>query len=477
MVFAAMLLPVRTGRCAARISFLGFVCCGGLISSCASLEPRAGWQWCRNWRTTETRTRPGPLIFALEDKDAEVRTAAAKALAGFHERRAVEPLIKLLNDAVPSVRTAAADTLGHLSDPLAVNHLVGFLRDPDPEVRAAAARSLNRLGWKPGTDSHRVMQLLAMGNLQQLVGLGSDGVEPLLEMLREGPANKQFSAVKALGQINDPRVLPAMIEALSIDSAAVRIAALGTLERLADVSAFSKIEPLLKNPDANVRNAAMEAAYRCGGVRAVPALTDCLKDQSWEVRQAAANALGSLGEHSAVEALCGLIHDPDRDVRETAINALGQLKDRRAVVPLVMAMLDPESTVRAIATSVVERLDENWKKNDDLHQVVPKIINAAHNGEYWVQHSALKLLELLNIDPKNPPQKTPAAPEQPAGPHPALAILSEMLSDRDRDFRLAAATAMGQLRERSAGSILKSALRDSDETVREAVQAALAALN
>jgi HEAT repeat protein len=419
----------------------------------------------------------GPLIFALQDKEADVRAAAAKALGGFHDTRALEPLMNLLQDSAAPVRAAAAETLGHLGDPLAVNRLVGLLRDPDSETRSAAARSLDRLGWNPSTDSHRAIQLLAMGHMQQLVKLGADSVPPLLEQLRNGEPNKQFSAVKALSQINDPRVLPAMVEALGKTSVAVRIAALGTLERFADPNTYPKIEKLLRDTDPNVRGAAIEASLRCGGVRAVPGLVGCLGDKSWEVRRAAASALGSLGERSAVEGLCGLINDPDRDVRETAINALGQLKDRRAVVPLVLAMLDTESSVRAAAAAVAERLDEHWYKNEDIRQILPKITAASTSADYWVQHSALRLLERLKIDPNSPPP-TPVVKAEPMTPvHPALAILSDMLIDTDRDFRLAAAKAFGQLREKSAGSLLNMALRDADIAVREAAQAALAALN
>ena len=132
----------------------------------------------------------GPLIFALQDKDAAARTAAARALSRFQDRRAVDPLLKMLHDPVVEVRSAAAETLGHLGDPVAVNHLVGFLRDTDPSVRAIAARSLEKLGWKPGNDSHRVLQILAMGNLQQLVAMGRDGIGPLLDLLRHGPPNR-----------------------------------------------------------------------------------------------------------------------------------------------------------------------------------------------------------------------------------------------------------------------------------------------
>jgi HEAT repeat protein len=146
-------------------------------------------------------------------------------------------------------------------------------------------------------------------------------------------------------------------------------------------------------------------------------------------------------------------------------------------------MLDQESSVRAAAAAALQRIDQNWTKNEDIPQVVPKIIKALESTEYWVQHSAIKLLELLKIDPANPPQKAPAAAAAGSksaaetGPHPALAVLSEMLSDRDRDFRLAAAVALGRLREKSAGAILVAAVADSDDAVRQAAETALAALN
>jgi HEAT repeat protein len=358
---------------------------------------------------------------------------------------------------------------------------VGFLRDADPIVRTIAARSLTRLGWKPGTDSHRVLQILAMGQLQQLVALGPEGVTPLLELLRNGTPNKQFSAVKALGEISDPRVRPAMLEALRKPSPAVRIAALGTLERLADPTTYPEVEKLLRDQNPSVRGAAVEAANRCGGTRAVPALVKCLKDASWEVRQATANALGALGERSAVEGLCMLLNDPDRDVRESVITALGQIGDRRAIVPLVPALLDVESAVRTLATATLQRLDRHWEQNETVRQAVPKILAALRHPDYWVRYSATKLLELLKIDPNHLPADLPApAPEKPAAEtaaHPAVVVLADMLFDRDRDFRLAAANALGQLRDKSAGSVLVAAVHDADFAVRQAAQAALAALN
>jgi HEAT repeat protein len=62
-------------------------------------------------------------------------------------------------------------------------------------------------------------------------------------------------------------------------------------------------------------------------------------------------------------------------------------------------------------------------------------------------------------------------------PHAAAAVLADMLFDRDAAFRLAAAVALGKIREHGAKSILAAALRDSDNSVRTAAQAALTAMN
>jgi len=337
----------------------------------------------------------GPLIFAIKDEDAGVRAAAARALTRFQDRRAVEPLIQLLRDPIPATRSAAAEALGKLGDRLAVNGLVEALRDNDPLVRSVASRSLEKLGWRPGTDSQRVLQVLAAGNQRQIVALGADAIEPLLEMLQTGTPNKQLEAVKALGEIYEPRVVPALLQALRKSSPAVRIAALEALDRNGDATIYSEVERLLHDPNPNVRGAAVEAAARCGGAQAVPSLARLLKDSSWEVRRDAAKALGLLGGTAAVEGLCDLVRDRDRDVRESAVVALGQICDSRATYALVLALLDLESSVRTAAGSSLAKVDRRWEQAGGARQALPEIRAALNHRDYWVRHNAAKLLEQI----------------------------------------------------------------------------------
>ena len=421
----------------------------------------------------------GSLLLALKDKVADVRCAAARAVVRFADRRAVAPLIELLRDTVPLVRIAAAESLGKLADPAAMDKLVPLLRDQDPIARAIAARSLHRLGWRPNTDTLKIQQILAIGNLHQLVTMGPEAVEPLLELMRYGSPNKQLAAVKTLGEINDPRLLRTMIEALHMDTPAIRIAALETLERLADPATYPEVEKLLNDVSASVRSAAVDAVTRCNGRRAVPRLLLSLKDPSWEVRRAAAKALGFIGEASAVPGLCELVKDPDLDVREAGIAAIGQIGDPQAIPSLVIALLDVERTARNLAQTTLKKIQPDWEQTEQARATLPAIKAALTHSDYWVRHSATVLLEQFKIDASSLVDELKSSPAEisPPPPHLALPFLADLLFDRDPELRVAAAEALGRLQEKHATAILAAAARDANQAVQLAAEKALAALN
>jgi HEAT repeat protein len=422
-----------------------------------------------------------PLLFALKDREVDVRSAAARGLGRFQDRRAVEPLVQMLRDRAPLARAAAAEALGRLGDARAVGWLVRLLRDAEPAVRSRASLSLRQLGWQPENDTERAFHLMATGTLRQVAALGADAIEPLVELLRKGPPDKQLEAVKALGEMDDRKAVKPLLEALQKNLPAVRIAALEALERFADPSAYDGLAQLLADPNPSIRSAAAEAAAKCNGTRAVSGLIHLLGDSSWEVRQAAVRALGNLGESAAVEALCRALHDKDRDVREGATAALGRIGDARAIYPLVLALLDSESTVRNAATNSLQRIDHDWLNTEAARKAWPEIKTAQNHRDYWVRHSATKLLQQLNgVAPEKAarrPPRVPAAQLSEKPTHPAFAILEDLLCDRDRDLRLAAVMAFRQLREKGAQAILATATRDGDALVQQAARNALAALN
>jgi HEAT repeat protein len=437
-----------------------------------------------------------PLIFALKDKEPEVRGAATLALGQFSDKRVTELLIKQLSDPAPLARSTAAEVLGQLNDPSLTRWLVSLLRDPDPTVQSRAVRGLKRLGWVPQTETEQKWHFLATGNLNRVAELGPEGIAPLVDLMRNGTPDQQLSAVKALGDVDDPRILKLALEALRKPNIMVRLAALEILKRIADPSAYDPVERLLADKDVNMRVAAVAAVTTCGGIRALPRVMRMLKDTSWEVRREAVKALGRLGDAKAVEGLCRALRDHDHDVREAAAIVLGRIADPQAIRPLALTLLDDESFVRNAAYNALMDIDPSWEKTPEAQSALPQIKTALKYRGYWINQSVARLLEQETPETSETPEApgaedvavtpaptsfaedpTPAVQPQTGLPPAAFAILAELLGDRDRDLRLAAAEAFGQARDRSAVSILAAAMQDKDPFVSGAVERALTSIN
>jgi HEAT repeat protein len=457
-----------------------------------------------------------PLLFALKDKLGEVRGAAVLALGQFQDKQMVEPLIKMLGDPAPVVRATAAEVLSQLKETAAIPSLINLLRDPDATVRLRASKGLDRLDWQPESDIERTMHIVASGNLKHVTDLGSDAYEMLADMMRKGEPEKQLFAIRSLGEIADPRVPKLILEALNMDNVLIRLAALEILQQFADPANFEVAEHLLKDIEPNIRVAAIGTAVRCGGNRAVPALIAMLKDVSWEVRREAIKALGKLGNPEAIDGLAKALQDRDHDVRESAAVALGRMYDPRAIRPLVLALLDIESFVRSAASNSLKDINLHWDKTEEARSALPQINAARKHREYWISYSANCLIEQIQPDAPAETMAAPAAPrpetvpplampakrppeiigKPPKPPKPsrptrevnlpavtpvrpelsAFDILTELLGDRDRDLRLAAAEAFGQLRDKRAAVLLAPVIHDDDNFVRQAAERAQASL-
>ena len=200
------------------------------------------------------------------------------------------------------------------------------------------------------------------------------------------------------------------------------------------------------------------------------------------------SALGRIGDATAIDGLARALQDRDHDVRESAAVALGRIGDARAIRPLVLALLDIESFVRNAAHNSLAEIDPHWEKSEAARSALPQIQAARKHREYWISHSAARVLE--QIQPDAAGMETPDEPVTPSAPpaeiiSPAMPaiqaaaafdILAELLGDRDRDLRLAAAEAFSRLHERRAIPILATAVHDADAFVRQAAERAMMAL-
>jgi hypothetical protein len=155
-----------------------------------------------------------PIISALNDKDNDVRYAAAEALVGVNDIRALEPLISVLKDDNYKIRKAAAKSLGNLKNTRAIESLIGLLKDGE-SVRDAAYEALNNIDINWGhTESAKKC------------------VPMLIASLKDQDYGVRQKTAEALGSINDIRAVEPLIEILNDQNIGCRAIATEALTKI-----------------------------------------------------------------------------------------------------------------------------------------------------------------------------------------------------------------------------------------------------
>lgn len=234
-----------------------------------------------------------------------------------------------LDEKDGELRRAAAFALGRSARPEGAPALRGLLADPDPFVRAWSARGLGRCG--------------APADLELLLPLLADAAEgPTVQALRAGrrlaaaqPPAAALAAwkVRLLALLADPRPGP-------------RIAALEEIVPfLPDAALAARLAELTLAPLPRERELALLALAEAGEPGARPALVRLAADGEKSVRANAVRAAAFLGEEATLAALAG---DGDPAVRR-ALLEVRLARDESALEAADAALGDPDFAVRSAA--------------------------------------------------------------------------------------------------------------------------------
>lgn len=332
--------------------------------------------------------RPQSIAAGLADADAEVQAITLLLVQAKRDDTVpVDRLRELTRSPDSDVRLLAAETLGVVQPEQATPVLVERLqRDADAFVRYKAA-------W-------------ALGQLR-----ATEGVTALIAALDDGDFDVVRQAAAALGNIGDPRCIPALLNQAGAPDAFVRETIATVLKRFAAAghgpslrAAFhampgdrrhgvrealgkygggpvleaiglpmptasprppdqddnpkalardwrqpARLRPLLTHHDAEVAKEAAATLGLVGDPGAAPLLLDAYREADPDTKAMILLSLGLLGDASAAPLLREALNEPDTDLLRRATVALGLVGDASDAARLRGLLRHTDSAVRARA--------------------------------------------------------------------------------------------------------------------------------
>jgi len=308
----------------------------------------------------------GPLLNMLGDADAEVRNAAAGALAAYRNGGVIPRLRSIAQDVeLPrEQRLAAISALGMIPRREAVDALAESLTDSEPPVAQAALAALERAtgldfkfeiaparAWWEQTRNlseerwqQEIIDRLFRRNreLRRRLEYTEDRLVRVLEntFQRATDAERATQIATYLGDA-----------ALTIRLLGLRLAQLHLVEgKTLSPELQDQIRESLRSSDPREQAAAVRTVTSFRSPADAERFLSMLRTaQPWDVTQALINGLGYVGDEAAVTPLLKLLDDTDDATRTEVVTALGRLAERRVIAA------DPRGPLTAGLLAVFNR--------------------------------------------------------------------------------------------------------------------------
>ena len=451
---------------------------------------------------------PAGVDFLLKAfRQADLRAPASAALArcrtsveateAFAQCRKIlaQDVRKALQAKDESKCLALVTTLQRMASPESAAMLVDITRGPEAPARVvlAAIEALGRSGQDKARDSLAKLVRREGGQYVSaaavaLAQLGDARAVPHLKtMLETADADARLRIASALGEVRDDQAAGPLLPLLDSDQAEVREAAALSLAQIASPVAADKLRASLPNLSGDAYEAAAISLCRAGDEKALAAMTR--EAGAASPRQAAAvGALSALARATRArqtaeklfEKLTSELKAEDKKVRLKAANALGVLAavigSGRVSEPLVPLLKDKDAKVRIAVAGILRQqgADQITKYRSQLAEAMKdensevKLIAAEALGSIGEVTAIGYLVDLLKD--KESRIRLPAL--EALGKLGGAAV-DQLIEKAQGDVRWGIVTALGEIGDSKALSLLLTSLTDSDENVRVAAAIAL----
>lgn len=309
------------------------------------------------------KTATPQLIDALKHDSAEVRGAAAEALALLKDERAIVPLADAASARPRDKETmmkAAIEILGSLR----LDQVKQLVSSKNTDVRQMAIRALAEFakGSRPRPDVVALLQEarkdsdanIKRSAVYALARLQDDGIaRDLAEMKKDPDAEIRLQVAIALGAASAKyaEADDVLAEMVKDTDKKVRIEAIGGLSKRHAQAAVPGLMGLVQQPDPEVKRAVFAALLNLrepgNADKMRPLFRKGMEIKDSQVRAICVQALSdkvTLGDD--IEALRQAAFDPNKDVKIAAIAALASTKAPEVMDPIANFFSDTDMTVR-----------------------------------------------------------------------------------------------------------------------------------
>lgn len=388
--------------------------------------------------TDAEKERIAYLIRSLDDPDPIKRKTACRRLGEGKAEIAVKPLIKALKDKDIIVQAEAAWALGEIRDEAAIQPLIELLLKEDRRPKSTAASPLAGLSYKDAVvAAAREHNIAARSAVEALDKFHNPVIlEPLIKALEDSDRIVRAGAAKALSAYSSPKVVMPLIRLLGDEAHEVRDAVVSALAAIGREVVGPLIDALQGN-DLAADGAAR--ALSMTGAAAVEPLALLVKGGKEDLRAKAVSVMSTICIPGVSDHLGPLLHDPSSKIRLLALEGFGCSQDPLTAAIVLESLGDRDESVRKAAVEVLNR--------KTVYNRAALFYGLESRNQY-VRAGSISVL---------------ASQKE----RKAFGLLSKLAStDPEPMVRAAAVSALGDIEDPRAKTVLLKALEDRDTGVR-----------
>jgi serine/threonine protein kinase/HEAT repeat protein len=405
-------------------------------------------------RVTKARTA---LYAILEMNDEAARLAAAEALARVGDE-AGRPILKAILDTKDSPnRLIAAVTLVSLGDYSGFELIKERLADKDPETRRLAARGLGMIGERATleplsgglTDAEWRVRIAAAVAVLVIVGLdpdllAQDSVDWASTAILSEDWTTRRAAARVIGDMPEKHAVPLLAAAIADPDPKVRVVAARSAGRLRGDAAVAQVARAAKQEkDVLVKEEQVKSLGLMGNGTARETLVE-LSSDTGRVGVFASGSLVAVGDMTGAKRLEAAVLDKRLEIRQAAVEAAGYAKNPVVIPTLVLGIADRVLEIRFAAAEGLIGL------NAEKAKALPVMQEGLGARDLEIVARARAGLLVLG---------EPATKGMTA---------KDMLASNDARVRKGAMREVAVMSIADALPLLRQAMHDSDEEVRDA---------